>query len=162
MGEVIDKAIIISGLNKVIKGISWLIKPMILLSMPLTKLRCFAKIQSKELSLPDSMFEDYYKDSQLLSTLTLINILSENTSFEFTSNSKIDSMVIVGDKEKSIMKKSAQRTASVLGHEVYFSFDDAAHGIPYEKAEVLNKLITSFLEGNHMTLDIDGVRSFKL
>lgn len=157
MRDVINKGVVVSGLNKPMKGVSWMIKPAIYCSMPLIKMKRFAKLQSKELSLPDSMFEQYYKDSLLLSPVTLTNILKENMSFEFVGSSEAEGIVIVGDAEKIIMKQSANNTAKVLGNKGYYNVNNAAHGIPYEKPEMLNQLITLFLEGKLESETVDGV-----
>lgn len=139
----VDQAVIISGLNKPIKGISWLIKPMVFMSMPLIKLRWFAKVQSKELSLPEAMFEAYYQGSLLISSATLTSILKENMSFEFSGKvEKLypETLVIVGKYEKKIMKTSANRTAQVLGNHLYYEFNHGAHGIPYHMKCLMNSM----------------------
>ena len=158
MCDVVYKGIIISGLNKPMKGVSWMIKPAIYCSMPLIKFKRFAKLQSKELSLPESMFEQYYKDSLLLNPTTLTNILKENMTFEFGGSCGVDGIVIVGDAEKNIMKQSAKITTKVLGNKGYYNVGNAAHGIPYEKPEVLNHLITLFLEGGREVETVEGVK----
>lgn len=164
-GSYVEKAIIISGLNKPMKGVSWLIKPMIILSMPLIKLRSFAKLQSKELNLPTDMFDDYYKDSLLISSDTLVNILMENMSFNFVSNGSENypkTMVVVGDNEKSMMKKSAMKTTQNIGNNSYYKFNDAAHGIPYEKSDELNVLMEYFISSNLKSFSQNGVELCQL
>lgn len=158
MRDVVYKGIIISGLNKPMKGVSWMIKPAVYCSMPLIKFKRFAKLQSKELSLPESMFELYYKDSLLLSPVTLTNILKENMTFAFSGSCGVEGIVIVGDAEKNIMKQSARITTKVLGNKGYCNVENAAHGIPYEKPEVLNHLITLFLEGGREVETVEGVK----
>jgi pimeloyl-ACP methyl ester carboxylesterase len=158
MRDVVYKGVIVSGLNKPMKGVDWLIKPAIYCSMPLIKYKRFARLQSKELSLPDSMFEQYYKDSLLISPVTLTNILKENMSYSFVGNCGVEGIVIVGDAEKNIMKQSAKITAEVLGNKGYYNIQNAAHGIPYEKPEVMNQLITLFLTGELESETVDGVK----
>lgn len=161
----VEKAIVISGLNKPMKGVSWLIKPMIILSMPLIKLRSFAKLQSKELSLPADMFDEYYKDSLLISSHTLVNILKDNMSFNFELNGSKnypDTIVIVGDKEKSMMNKSAIKTSENIGNNSYYKINGAAHGIPYEKPDELNVLMEYFMSNNLKSLNQNGVELCQL
>lgn len=163
--DCIEKAIVISGLNKQMKGMSWLVKPLIQLTMPLIKLRSFAKVQSKQLSLQQDMFEEYYTDSLLLSGKSLSNIIDENMSFVFESegnNTYPETLVIVGDREKNIMKKSAIKTTKVIGNDCYYSFARAAHGIPYEMPEELNKLIGLFIIDKHMAYEQNGVKKCQL
>lgn len=159
--ENVEKAIIISGLNKPIKGMNWLIKPTISMSMPLIKFRSFAKLQSKELNLPDDMFEAYYHDSLLISGKTLTNVLISNLNFEFKSvggTSSPNTLVIVGEDEKKMMKISARKTAEILGNNCFYEFANAGHGIPYEMPQQLNDLIDHFLINNLIDLHSNGVK----
>jgi len=155
----IEKAVIISGLNMKIKGVNWMIKPMIASSMPLIKYRWFAKAQAKELVLPDDMFEDYYQGSLKISKLTLHNIMKENMNFEFTNVSgvKVDTLILVGDREKKIMLKSALATKLAIPNSRAYIVENAAHGIPYEHPDLLNNMIEAFVGNNE--LPNDGVIS---
>jgi len=157
--DYIEKAVIISGLNKKIKGVNWMIKPMISSSMPLIKYRWFAKAQAKELVLPDNMFEDYYQGSLKISKVTLQNIMSENMNFEFTNVSgvNVDALILVGAREKKIMLKSALATKLAIPNSRAYVVGNAAHGIPYEHPALLNNMIEAFI-GNK-ELPNDGVIS---
>ncbi len=159
--EHVDKAVIISGLNKPIKGMNWLIKPTISISMPLIKFRSFAKLQSKELNLPDDMFEAYYQDSLLISGKTLTNILISNLNFEFIGISGTlsqNTLVIVGENEKKMMIQSAEKTASLLRNIAYYEFASAGHGIPYEMPQQLNDLIEHFVMNNLVDFHSNDVK----
>ena len=163
--EHVEKAVMISGLNKPIKGINWLIKPIVSMSMPLIKFRRFAKLQSKELNLPNDMFEAYYQDSLLISGKTLTNVLISNLNFEFNGTSGTvsqNTLVIVGENEKKMMITSAEKTANLLRSTSYYEFVSAGHGIPYEMPQQLNDLIDHFVLNNLIDFHSNGVKVINL
>jgi len=144
----IENAVIISGLNK---GMTWavpLIQSSVSMSMPLIKKRWFSKLQSKELALPKTMFEDYYQDSLKISKATLTNILKENMTFKFNQTDVRGDKItfIVGRNEKKIILTSAKYNAEIVKGSRYVCIENTAHGIPYEAPEQLNDLITKILE----------------
>lgn len=153
--EVIHKAIIISGLNKKMPFVNGMIKPMVACTMPLAKLKSFSKVQSKQLAIPDSMFEDYYKDSLKVSKETLSHILYENSNYSFENKSKVkvDTLILVGENEKKIMKESAIKNKALLENSVGYIVKNAAHGIPYEQSDLLNYVVDSFINGKEIVHD---------
>lgn len=140
--QMVDKAVVISGLNKPMAWMNFMIGPMISMSMPLVKNKSFSKLQGAQLSLPDDMFERYYEDSLKLSKLTLKNIMRENLSFKFSGTTLDGNSIcfIYGSKEKGIMKSSAQKNHQLVNESQLVKLI-AAHGIPYEVPEELNRII---------------------
>jgi len=152
--DYITKAIIISGLNKQMEGYSFLIKPMIAISTPLIKNKVFSKLQFSQFSLPEDWFEDYYNDSLKVSKETLINITKENMSFNFEKKvSEIPVLILTGEKEKKVMKKSALKTARYINNSDSYIIAGAAHGIPYEKPELFNELIMNFISCDNINVE---------
>jgi len=155
--EYISKAVIISGLNKPMQGYSFLLKPMVAMSMPLIKNKSFSKLQFNQLSLPEEWFEDYYNDSLKVSKETLMNITKENMAFNFDEVvNGIPAMILAGEREKGIMKKSALKTTKYIKDSKYYIVKGAGHGIPYENPEIFNRLLINFLSSNNIT-DFEGV-----
>lgn len=144
----IEKAVVISGLNKPMPWAVPLVRSSVSMCMPLIKKRWFSKLQSKEVSLPENMFEDYYQDSLKISKATLTNILRANMTFRFKQTPvKGDQITFVaGRKEKKIILDSAKHNTELVKGSRYVCIEDAAHGIPYEKPEQLNDLINKILE----------------
>lgn len=153
--NVIDRAVIISGLNKPMPFMNMMIKPMIACSMPLVKRRYFAKIQANQLSVPDKMFDVYYKDTIKISKETFSNILNENSNFIFSNSSQtqLKTMILVGDNEKNIMKISAKKTKSLIANSIGYIVKNASHDIPYVQDGLLNNLIESFIDGKDISHD---------
>ncbi|TCK98032.1 pimeloyl-ACP methyl ester carboxylesterase [Natranaerovirga hydrolytica] len=151
--EHISKAVVISGLNKPMKIFNLLLKPMIEMSTPLIKNKSFSKIQFKQFSLPTDWFEDYYKDSLKVSKESLINITKENMSFNFDQIvGDIPTLILTGEREKRIMKKSAHKTASYIKESESYIIKGAGHGIPYEKPELFNNILVSFISNEKINV----------
>lgn len=133
--EVVELAVIISGLNQPMPMINFMIKPMINCLMPVVKWRGFAKMQSKQLAIPDNMFENYYRDSINMSKETLKNILYENSNnnFQNSSNTLVKALILVGENEKNIMKQSAFKNRKLIQNSNAYIIKNAAHGIQYNK-----------------------------
>jgi len=150
--DIIDRAIIISGLNKPMPFVNAMIKPMIACVMPLVKLKSFAKAQSKQLAIPDSMFHDYYKDSLKMSKETLSRILYENSNYIFQNKSKakVDTLILVGENEKKIMKQSARKNKALLENSIGYIVKNASHGIPYEQSDLINYVVECFINSKEI------------
>jgi len=145
--EVIEYAFVISGLNNPMTWALCMLKPTVAMTMPLIKYRWFSKLQSKEISLPDGMFERYYEDSMMISKKTLLNILKENMSFEMAHNKLNGDKItfIVGLKEKKMMINSVEKNHKMIKGSKLIKLE-AAHGIPYELPKELNNTIENTLK----------------
>lgn len=123
--NIADNAIIESALVYPIKGITAATIPAYKLCYGLLKKRWFSRMQAKSLCVSPDMFEIYYKDSLKISKQSLINITLSNGNYELKhsiSNTKAKVLIIVGEKEISIMKKSAQRLHDeIRGSELYIA-----------------------------------------
>jgi len=109
--DIAEFAVLESALVLPIKGTKALTVPTFKLSYGLIKKRWFAKMQAKALFIPDAMFEQYYSDSLKISKQTLINTTLSNGTYLLKSEiekTKAKVLIMVGEKEISQMKKSAQ------------------------------------------------------
>ena len=76
----------------------------------LIKKRWYAKLQAKTLNISEELFEDYFKDSSRMTKESLINITKSNSDYGIPlklSDTKAKVLVLVGEKEIKIMRKSA-------------------------------------------------------
>lgn len=110
-GKIAQKAIIESALvipqELLRKNASASVK----MSYPLIKKRWFARLQAKQLKIPDDMFEDYFRDSAAMSRESLINMLEENSAYKLPESFKetrADILVLCGGKEMRCIKDSAE------------------------------------------------------
>lgn len=142
-------AIIESALVYPIKGIGSTTIPLYNMCYGLIKQRWFAKMQAKTLSVPISMFEKYYQDSLKMTKHSLINMTLSNGNYTLNNNianTKARVLIIVGEKEISIMKKSAQKLHEVIhGSELYIA-PNMKHGeISLKYTEKYIKLLRSLI-----------------
>ena len=123
--NICEYAIIESALVYPIKGTAAITLPMTKLCYRLVKKRWFSKMQAKTLCVPPKMFEQYYQDSLKISKQSLINITLSNGNYNLKRripNTKSKVLVIVGEKEIGIMKKSAKKIhEAVSGSKLYIA-----------------------------------------
>lgn len=107
--SITHKAIVESAMVIPMKHITGITKFMTALSYPLAKMRWFAKIQAKQMYLPDTMLEQYFTDSAKMTKRSLINLILANERYELPKsfqNTRTDVLSMCGKQEYSVMKKS--------------------------------------------------------
>ncbi len=120
------------------------------LTYPLISKRWFAKMQAKTLLITDDMFETYFEQSSAMKKETLINITKSNSSYplpEKIKDTTARTLVLVGGKEVSIMKKSAKLLAESIKNSKLNTLENFGHGElsvrnPEEYTEVVLKFIS--------------------
>ncbi|GMQ63697.1 alpha/beta hydrolase [Vallitalea maricola] len=136
----IDKAIIISALNKPMKKMLSFINPIVKCSIPFIKYKWYARLNAKQLNIKNEFFEEYYNTSKVMNYKTLKNIFNENMTFRNSYQLDDRILVVVGEKEKRLMLESAKDLC-----ENPIIIKDAAHDIPYNHYNIINKIIEDFL-----------------
>lgn len=109
--NVADFALIESALCLPLPGARSLARPTYALCYGLVKQRWFARAQAKALCLPKELFERYFADSKKMSKASLIAITVSNGSYRLAhslSRVTAKTLVIVGEKERGIMRHSAE------------------------------------------------------
>lgn len=147
--NIADYAIIESALVFPIKTITLLTVPVYKLFYGLIKQRWFSKLQAKSLYIPDDMFNRYYQDSLQISKQSLINISISNGNYQFKNslaNTNVKSLIIVGEKELKIMKKSAIHLSKTIKNSKLYVAPSMNHGElsllnPSKYIELINKFI---------------------
>ena len=150
--NIAEYALIESALVYPIKGITAMTIPAYKLCYGLINKRWFSKMQAKMLCVSPDMFERYYQDSIKISRQSLINITLSNGNYELKSsiaNTKVKVLIIVGEKEIGIMKKSAKKLYhTIQGSELYIA-PKMKHGeISLQYPEKYVALLKSFLAGD--------------
>lgn len=123
--DIAQYAILESALVYPIKGTTFMTVPTYKLFYGLVKRRWFSKLQAKSLCVPADMFEQYYEDSLKISKQSLINITLSNGNYNLKSSitkTKSKVLIIVGENEIKMMRKSAQRLhQAIKGSELYLA-----------------------------------------
>ncbi len=128
--DITEYAIIESALVLPIKGVTAMV-PIYKLVYGLIKQRWFSKMQAKSLSVPEEMFEEYYKDSLKMSKQSLVNITLSNGNYSIKksiSETKAKVLVMVGEKEISLMRKSANILHETIPGSKLFVVPEMGHG----------------------------------
>ena len=110
-------AIIESALVLPMKLTAAIIKPTYDMCYPLIKKMWFAKLQFKALHIKTELFENYYTDTVNITKEDMLAFLMANSNYrvkESLADCEAKVLVLVGDKEPSIMKKSAQKITDCL------------------------------------------------
>lgn len=104
-------AIIESALVIPMKTTNALIKPAFSLCYPLVKRRWFARLQFASMHINEEFFEEYYQDSAAITKENLTAFLAANSNYKIKdnlTNCQAKVQILVGGKESTIMKKSAE------------------------------------------------------
>lgn len=130
-GDVAENAVIESALVIPIKKTVALMAPLYTLSYGLIKKRWFAKLQSKTLNVPDVLFENYFEDSSRMTKESLITMTQSNGNYSIPKtleNTNAKSLILVGEKELGIMKKSAFLLNKTIPVSTLMVIKDSGHG----------------------------------
>jgi len=129
--EITDFAVIESALVYPIKTITAFTVPMFNLFYGLIKFKWYARLQAKTLNVPSELFDFYFDDSSRMSKKTMINMTISNGNYTIPQklvNSNAKTLIMVGGKELSIMKKSAKLLSSTLKNSSMKIIPNYSHG----------------------------------
>lgn len=146
--ELVRHTIVVSGEAKPapLRGMTlWLLSR----AYPLARLEWFARLQATQLSVPERLMNEYLRDSREISRTTLLASVSENIGFrlpgalrEFNGETR----VVVGDKERMLMRESAQLIHETSRNSRLLVVTGAAHDIPFTHPEVLVEIILAMVD----------------
>ena len=126
-----------------------LLLTMLGLAAPLARNEGFARLQARELFIPEALIHDYLRTSRGITRATLLASVGENVRFTIPDEWEVfpgRSLILVGVKEHSVMRRSAQRIADALPGSELEIVADCGHGIPLQKPAWLARRLDSLLE----------------
>jgi len=94
-----------------------LIAPALSMSYPLIKKRWFAKLQFRSLHIKQELFPEYFTDTARIAKDDMVAFLQENARYclkDSLTRCKAKVLVLVGSRERPIMKRSAKLLAARL------------------------------------------------
>ena len=126
-----------------------LIGPTFSMSYGLIKEKWFSKLQFKSLHMDKSFYEEYYRDTCLITKKDMIAFLKANTRYLLCDSIKISKAkvkVVVGGKEQSNMIKSAKQISEIIPNAILDIKSGLYHGEfslnkPEEYVKELKELI---------------------
>ena len=114
----------------------------------LAKQKWFARLQAKQLFVPDDLLDDYVRTSAGISRETLLRSVEENLGFvppTAWSAFPGSATILVGAGEKNLMKRSALALHTQLAHSTLEVVDGCGHGIPLQRpAWLAQRIDTAF------------------
>jgi pimeloyl-ACP methyl ester carboxylesterase len=96
----------------------------------------FARLQSRQLFIPDELLHEYIRTSAGISRETLLRSVEENLRFVPPPSWRAypgAAMILVGAREKTLMKRSAATLHHALPRSVLQVVEDCGHGIPLQR-----------------------------
>lgn len=130
-GEITEFAIIESALVYPIKLITTFTVPMFNLFYGLIKMKWYAQLQAKTLNIPPKLFDFYFHDSSRMSKKSLINMTVSNGNYSMPQEiekTNVKTLILVGEKELSKMKKSAVKLSKTLKYSTLKILPNYSHG----------------------------------
>ncbi|WDZ90088.1 alpha/beta fold hydrolase [Nocardiopsis sp. HUAS JQ3] len=109
-------------------------------SAPLARRRWFARLQARELFVPEALLEDYLRDSARTSRATLLASVGENIRFTLPpgwSDFPNPALVMVGERERGLVRASARLVHDALPGSRLVSVPGCGHGIPLQRPDLL-------------------------
>lgn len=146
--ELVRHAILVSGEAKPapLQGLTlWLLRG----AYPLARREWFARLQAKQLSVPECLMNEYLRDSREISRTTLLASVGENIGFRLPGalrEFKGETRVVVGEKERLLMRESAQLIHESSRNSRLLVVTGAAHDIPFTRPEVLVEMILAMVD----------------
>lgn len=137
--DIAEFAAIESALVYPIRLITKLTVPMFNLFYGLIKMKWYARLQAKTLNVPIELFDFYFIDGSRMSKKSLINMTESNGNYSMPQkieNSNVKTLILVGEKELSIMKKSAVKLSKTLKYSTLKILPKYSHG----EISILNPL----------------------
>lgn len=111
---------------------------------PLARYEWFARLQAKELFVPDTLIDEYLRTSRRISVETLTHAVGENIRFtipEGWARFPGTAVVLAGSREKAVMRASAWQLHEALPGSEFALVADCGHGIPLQKPEGLAQML---------------------
>ena len=146
---VVDAAVINSALVRPVKYAVNMVGPAARLSLPLAKSRKFARMQAKAMYIDEKLFEIYYQESRQIKAETFVRVMRENLAYELPGNlSQVTAriLVMVGEKEKKMMKRSAADIVNGNRNATGMIVPGIGHGISLANPALFNELVRKWLE----------------
>ena len=157
--EVIDSAVVSGTLVYPIKGTK-LLKPLLKLNEPFKNLEFMIKANMKSLDVPFEYYEQFKKETKNCSVDNLTRILSENMNFNVPKElekATTKTLVLVGQKERAIMHKSAKALLRTLPNSTGYVVNNMPHNWSLVNPELFNNTVKAFIENASLPLELTEI-----
>lgn len=147
--DICDYAIVESALAVPMKTTYKMIRPTFSMSYGLISKKWFSKMQFNSLRIRKDLFDDYYRDTCKIEKEDMISFMEANSKYllkDSLQETKAKVLVIVGDKERPIIKKSANLIhQKIKGSRIEilpnYYHGDFSINHPREYVDMINELV---------------------
>lgn len=125
-----------------------LLAPVLRASVPLTRLRSFARAQARASFIPDDLFEEYFETSRSLDAGSFMAMMRANQTFRIPdgwSENRVPTLVVAGEKELPSMRRSAAALAQAAPGAKLQILPGIGHGLPLQDPGLFNELLAEWL-----------------
>lgn len=107
------------------------------LTAPLARVPWFARLQARELLVPEALLPEYVTGSAAITRATLLASVGENLRFSVPEGwgAAGSALVVVGDRERRVMRDSARLLHDAHPRSELRIVPGAGHGLPLEHPE---------------------------
>lgn len=128
--------------------------PLYNLTFGLIRKQWYSRLQAKAFFVPEESIESYYLDSSRMTKESLINITRSNGDFSLSHNigdTKARTLILVGERELSIMRKSAKLLHETIPGSTLKVIENSGHGEislknPEKQISMLTRFFTDSLD----------------
>ena len=124
-------AVVESALVRPMKLTTALIGPSFALCYPLVKKRWFSRLQFRYLRIKENLFDAYFADTGKIAREDMIAFLKANSEYRMKpalADCTARTLVLVGEKEQAVMKKSAEEITKTLPNAQLETLPGLYHG----------------------------------
>lgn len=145
--ELVDRAMVISAQAKAMPFAQLTLRALGA-AAPLARNRRFARLQARELFVPEELMEEYIDTSAHITKATLLAAVGDNMRFVLPatwSKFRGQTLVMVGRRERALMRDSAENIHAALPSSAMEIVAGRGHGIPLECPDWFNSRVAAWL-----------------
>ncbi|SDR68488.1 alpha/beta fold hydrolase [Agrococcus carbonis] len=145
--DLVTDAVVVSAQAKPIAMAS-LTLGMLAAAAPLARWQRFARLQAKELFVPEALVPEYLADSARITRATLVASVGENLRFTPPAGwgeGTAPALVAVGARERSLMRRSAEVLHEARPSSELRVIEGVGHGLPLQRPDLMAALLDARL-----------------
>jgi pimeloyl-ACP methyl ester carboxylesterase len=146
-GRLVDRALLSGTLLRPLPGGS-LIEPTLWLYAPFKNIPYLIRLNQQSLGVPAAYSAEFAQDTRRSTTRALTNILKANMAFREPpglTRLKNPTLVLVGEKEPSLMRRSARQLAASMTGATAYMVQGMIHNWPLASPDLFNRTLRAWL-----------------
>lgn len=167
MPEIVDRALVSGALVHPLAGARWmhgLLELTVRAYMPFRNFDGLVRANAWGYGIPSAYLEAFREDTRLLTADSFLRIMAANLSFRLPENLSAvptPTLVLVGEREYGVMRRSARDLAAALPHGHGAIVQGARHNWPLEQPDLFAEVLRAWVRSAPLPgrlIDIASVR----